>query len=356
MCLQILFGGVAHMAATNTYEYLRANLSTIEEIIGYRFQDRNLLIQALTSKSFGAENPSFEDNDVLEFYGDAELYKFLSDWLFDSFTVYPDGKCNNQLTSKKTVGELSEIRKNYINKKALARCLRLKHLDQFILLGKSDKNNNAADSDSILEDVFEALVGAVKIDSTRKNPYGLVYVNTKDAVKTVCHNLYEMYEFETDWYQELLDFCNYYEVKLDEYKSGYSNNYTCYLKIPALQLSSQGQGKTFELARMIAAENLMPDCEIYDMKQDVGEANYDNSVSQLNMLFQKEYITKPEYEFETETQEDGRQLWFCYCYVSSYKDKEDYKNRGIGEAYSKADAKKAAAFDMLQFIYDETDR
>ena len=111
LCLQILFGGVAHMAATNTYEYLRCNLSTIEEIIGYRFQDRNLLIQALTSKSFGAENPSFEDNDVLEFYGDAELYKFLSDWLFDSFTVYPDGKCNNQLTSKKTVGELSEIRK-----------------------------------------------------------------------------------------------------------------------------------------------------------------------------------------------------------------------------------------------------
>ena len=37
------------MAATNTYEYLRCNLSTIEEIIGYRFQDRNLLIQALTS-------------------------------------------------------------------------------------------------------------------------------------------------------------------------------------------------------------------------------------------------------------------------------------------------------------------
>ena len=154
------------MAATNTYEYLRCNLSTIEEIIGYRFQDRNLLIQALTSKSFGAENPSFEDNDVLEFYGDAELYKFLSDWLFDSFTVYPDSKCNNQLTSKKTVGELSEIRKNYINKKALARCLRLKHLDQFILLGKSDKNNNAADSDSILEDVFEA-----GIECSRKTMY-----------------------------------------------------------------------------------------------------------------------------------------------------------------------------------------
>ena len=67
------------MAGTNTYEYLRCNLNTIEEIIGYRFQDRNLLIQAFTSKSFGAENPSFEDNDVLEFYGDAELYKFLSD-------------------------------------------------------------------------------------------------------------------------------------------------------------------------------------------------------------------------------------------------------------------------------------
>lgn len=343
------------MAATNTYDYLRNNLNIIEDIIGYRFQDRNLLIQAFTSKSFGAENPSFEDNDVLEFYGDAELYKFLSDWLFDSFTVYPDGKRSNQLTSTKSVGALSDIRKSYINKKALARCLRLKHLDQFVLLGKSDINNNATESDSILEDVFEALVGAVKIDSARKNAYGLIYTNAKDSVKTVCHNLYEMFEFETDWYQEVLDFCNYYEVKLEAYKSGYTDNYICGLKIPALQFSAQGKGKTFEIARMFAAENLMHDCEIFDMKQDVGEADYDKAVSQLNMLFQKEYITKPEYDFETETQEDGRQLWFCYCYVSTYEDKPDYKNRGIGKQYSKSEAKKEAAFDMLQFIYDETD-
>ncbi|MDY4465860.1 MAG: putative dsRNA-binding protein [Candidatus Treponema excrementipullorum] len=341
------------MALTNTYDYLRCNINTIEETIGYRFHDRNLLIQAFTSKSFGAENPSFEDNDVLEFYGDAELYKFLSDCLFDSFTVYPDGTHSNQLTSKKSVGELSEIRKNYINKKTLAWCLRLKHLDQFVLLGKSDLNNNAAGSDSILEDVFEALVGAVKVDSTRNNPYSLVYINTKDAVKTVCHNLYEMYEFESDWYQEVLDFCNYYEVKLDEYKSGYSNNYIYYLEIPALQFSSQGEGRSPEVARLKAAEALMHDCEIYDMKQEVGEADFDTSVSQLNELFQKEYITQPEYSFKNTTDSDGHQIWRCECFISSYEDKEGYMQRGIGEENSKAEAKKAAAFDMLQFIYDE---
>ncbi len=341
------------MAATNTYEYLRNNISKIEEIIGYRFQDRNLLVQAFTSKSFASENPSFVDNDVLEFYGDAELYKFLSDWLFESFTVYPDGKRSNQLTSKKSVGELSDTRKNYINKKALARCLRLKHLDQFVLLGKSDINNNASGSDSILEDVFEALVGAVKVDSERKNSFGLIYSNSKNNLKTVCHNLYEMINFETDWYQKVLDFCNYYEVKLDVYKSGCSNNYTCHLKIPALQLSSQGQGKTFELARMIAAENLMPDCEIYDMKQTVGDADYNTAISQLNMLYQKEFITKPDYEFKTETQKDGRQLWICYCNVSTYEDKEGYNDRGLGEQYSKIESKKDAAYDMLKFIYKE---
>lgn len=344
------------MSATNTYGYLCENFGFIEDTIGYRFRDRNLLVQAFTSKSFGAENPSFLDNDVLEFYGDAELYKFMSDWLFDSYTVYPDGKRNNQLSSEKSVGQLSEIRKNYINKKTLARCLRLKQLDQFVLLGKSDLNNNAADSDSILEDVFEALIGAVKVDSEGKNNnYSLIvgYGNSKDALKTVCHNLFEMIFFEKDWLKEIMDFCNYYEVEPHFQKSGYLDNWTCYLTIPRMNIKSEGKGKTFEIARMSACQNAMHDCDIYDMKQDVGEADYDNAVSQLNMLFQKEYITKPEYKFECETQSDGRQLWSCYCYVSDYEDKPNYDNRGIGEEYSKNEAKKTAAYDMLCFIYDE---
>ena len=82
------------------------------------------------------------------------------------------------------------------------------------------------------------------------------------------NGLYEMYEFETDWYQEVLNFCNHYEVKLDEYKSGYSNNYIYYLEIPALQFSSQGEGRSPEVARLKAAEALRHDCEIYDMKQE----------------------------------------------------------------------------------------
>lgn len=167
------------------------------------------------------------------------------------------------------------------------------------------------------------------------------------------NGLYEMYEFESDWYQEVLDFCNYYEVKLDEYKSGYSNNYIYYLEIPALQFSSQGEGRSPEVARLKAAEALMHDCEIYDMKQEVGEADFDTSVSQLNELFQKEYITQPEYSFKNTTDSDGHQIWRCECFISSYEDKEGYMQRGIGEENSKAEDKKAAAFDMLQFIYDE---
>ena len=136
------------------------------------------------------------------------------------------------------------------------------------------------------------------------------------------NGLYEMYEFETDWYQEVLNFCNHYEVKLDEYKSGYSNNYIYYLEIPALQFSSQGEGRSPEVARLKAAEALRHDCEIYDMKQEVGEADFDTSVSQLNELFQKEYITQPEYSFKNTTDSDGHQIWRCESFISAYEDKE----------------------------------
>lgn len=162
------------------------------------------------------------------------------------------------------------------------------------------------------------------------------------------NGLYEMYEFETDWYQEVLNFCNHYEVKMDEYKSGYSNNYIYYLKIPELQFSSQGEGRSPEVARMKAAEKLMHDCEIYDMKQEVGETDF-----QLNELFQKKYFSQPKYSFKNTMDSDGHQIWRCESFISTYEDKEGYMQRGIGEENSKAEAKKAAAFDMLQFIYDE---
>ncbi len=90
------------------------------------------------------------------------------------------------------------------------------------------------------------------------------------------------------------------------------------------------------------------------MKQEVGEPEVDKAVSPLNMLYQKGYITKPNYEFRNKTQEDGRQLWTCYCYIATYEDKEDYNHRGIGEEYSKSDSKKTAAYDMLCFIFNET--
>lgn len=343
----------------NTWEHLRSNIDFIEEKIGYKFKDKNLLIQAFTSKSFGAENPDFADNDILEFYGDAELYKFMSDWLYDSFTVYPDGKQNNQLTSKKKVGALSEIRKNYIKKESLARCMRLKQLDQFILLGKSDLNNNAEDSDSILEDVFEAIIGAVKAD-TEKQANQINYFpqynisNQYETIKKVCHNLYEMYDFEKDYVNEIYEFCNDYGVEPSFRKSGYSSPVTCRLEIPDLNIYSEGKGKSFEVAKMEACKNAMDDCNIYDMKQEVGEPEFDKAVSQLNMLYQKGYITKPDYELKNETQEDGRQLWTCYCYIATYEDKEDYNHRGIGKEYSKSDSKKAAAYDMLCFIFNET--
>lgn len=331
----------------NTWEHLRSNIDFIEEKIGYKFKDKNLLIQAFTSKSFGAENPDFADNDILEFYGDAELYKFMSDWLYDSFTLYPDGKQNNQLTSKKKVGALSEIRKNYIKKESLAKCLRMKQLDQFILLGRSDLNNNAADSDSILEDVFEAIIGAVKADTEKQ-------ANQYKTIKEVCHNLYEMYDFEKDYVNEIYEFCNDYGIEPSFRKSGYSSPVTCRLEIPDLNIYSEGKGKSFEVAKMEACKNAMDDCNIYDMRQEVGEPEFDKAVSQLNMLYQKGYITKPDYKFKNETQEDGRQLWACYCYITTYEDKEDYDNRGIGEEYYKADSKKAAAYDMLCFIFNET--
>lgn len=129
------------------------DLSALEEIIGYRFENRELLKQALTHSSYANErciNKS-ENYERLEFLGDAVLELVSSEFLFRGSPGLPEGK-------------MTQLRASMVCESALAFCARDIRLEEYILLGKGEECTGGRRRDSITSDVMEAVIGAIYLD------------------------------------------------------------------------------------------------------------------------------------------------------------------------------------------------
>ncbi len=140
-----------HGSAMNSDRRMR--LEALEETLGYRFRDPSLLDCALTHRSYANENPELlkQDNERLEFLGDAVLTLCVSDMLMRK---YPD--C--------TEGDLSKIRSSVVNEKPLARLAGELHLGDFLLLGRGEDISGGRMKSSLLANALEAIIAAVYCD------------------------------------------------------------------------------------------------------------------------------------------------------------------------------------------------
>lgn len=129
------------------------NYTEFEGVIGYRFKDPALLDQALRHSSYVNEqpNPAMKDNERLEFLGDAVLNLVIGHLLMRK---YPDLH----------EGDLSRMRSNLVNETQLAQLARAMEVGPEIKLGKGEDLTNGREKNSILSDVFEALIASVYLD------------------------------------------------------------------------------------------------------------------------------------------------------------------------------------------------
>ncbi|MBO6137122.1 MAG: ribonuclease III [Lachnospiraceae bacterium] len=129
------------------------SLKALEEKIGYVFSDRELLKRALTHSSYANELQvgSKEDYERYEFLGDAVLELTVSDYLF---------RKNKGMKE----GEMTKIRASYVCEPTLAICARSINLQEHMLLGKGEEAQGSRNRDSIISDVFEAVIGAIYLD------------------------------------------------------------------------------------------------------------------------------------------------------------------------------------------------
>jgi ribonuclease-3 len=113
----------------------------LQERLGHRFADGRLLEQALTHRSFGADN-----NERLEFLGDGVLGCAVAEELYARFPAIPEGK-------------LTRLRAGMVRREALAEVAGRLELEQLMRVGQS-----VAVTESIAADAVEALMGAIFVD------------------------------------------------------------------------------------------------------------------------------------------------------------------------------------------------
>lgn len=147
--------------------------------IGYEFKDKKLLEKALTHISLANERGT-ESNQRLEFFGDSILSFVVAEYIYDRFKNLDEGK-------------LTEMRAATVCEKSLAAAARKMDIGDSIMFGKSETVCNGKNKDSILADTFEAILGAIYLDS-----------NINEARKWVLDKLKETIENSTK-----IDFTNY---------------------------------------------------------------------------------------------------------------------------------------------------
>ena len=121
-------------------------IETLTDKLQYKFHDIDLLGEALTHRSFAANN-----NERLEFLGDGILNFVIADELFKR---YPDVQ----------EGDLSRLRANLVNKESLAEIANHLDLGEFIKLGSGELKSGGFRRPSILADAVESILGAVYVD------------------------------------------------------------------------------------------------------------------------------------------------------------------------------------------------
>ena len=137
----------------------------LAEQLGHSFNDTALLVRALTHSSTGADN-----NERLEFLGDAILAFLVAEHLFNTYSDASEGK-------------LTRLRSRVVRRESLAAAARKLGIGDALLLGTGERKTGGRERESILAGAFEGLIGALYLDSD--------LVTCRECVRTLLDDWFE---------------------------------------------------------------------------------------------------------------------------------------------------------------------
>lgn len=228
----------------NPFEELIKEAAVIEAKIGYSFKNPKLLALAFVHRSFVNENRHVtEHNERLEFLGDSILGLMVADFLY----------CRLPHT---TEGELSYLRSRLVEASSCIIFVQKLELGKHLLLGKGEKMNDGRGRESILADLFEALIGAIYIDGGIEAAKGFFFHHFMPEIEAILKKPI------CNWKAVLQDYCQrqhqqtpVYVVENEE-GPDHSKIFTVAVMVNDKKLGT-GQGPSKKAAQQSAAENAL---------------------------------------------------------------------------------------------------
>lgn len=228
-------------------------LQELQEKIGYIFNDEKLIRKALIHRSFGNENWEFKNinNEKLELLGDAVLDLIVTEYLYKNFEIA-------------TEGELAKLKSMIVSEPVLASISSEIQLGNYLMLSKGEELTGGRDRESILGDVFEAVLGAIYLDSdlatARKVAlkylvYKIEHINEND----------ELIDYKTilqEYSQRVYKIIPIYEV-VNEIGPDHKKSFEIVVSIDNGKTIGKGIGKNKKQAEQLAAREA---CRVLEIK------------------------------------------------------------------------------------------
>ncbi len=161
------------------------NYKKLEKKLGYVFKNYSILSVAFCHSSFVNEKKgkNFDSNERLEFLGDAVLELIVTNYLY---------KNNKGLTE----GELSKYRATVVCEDSFSTISRRLGVGEYLCLGKGELLNGGSERNSILADLFEAVVGAIYLDSDFETTTNVVMKIIENDIKKL-KNIFDDLDYKT---------------------------------------------------------------------------------------------------------------------------------------------------------------
>lgn len=234
------------------------DLSLLEKQLGYRFRDREILVQALRHSSYVNEIPdkTVRDNELLEFLGDAVLSLTISHLLWARF---PDRK----------EGDLSKIRAGLVNESQLSGIARTLHLGDFLQMGRGELQSGGREKNSILADALEALLAAVYLDGGFDAAFAAVNRHFSDPIENVA-----LFEETQDYKSRIQERVQASGKPAPVYRivqeSGPDHDKTFEAELTIGEISARGMGKSKKTAEQAAAQKAIALLESMETPESAG--------------------------------------------------------------------------------------
>ncbi len=221
------------------------DISKLEKNIEVEFNNKNLLLQALTHRSYINENPKWhlDHNERLEFLGDAVLELVVTEYLYKN---YPNPE-----------GEMTNWRASLVNANMLAKLSSEFDLNDFILLSRGESKDTGRARQYILANAYEAVIGAIYLDSGYESAKGFInkYV-LKELADIIENKTYrDAKSLFQERAQEKVGITPTYEV-LEEWGPDHARNFKVGVFIEK-EMAGQGEGPSKQEAQQVAAEDAL---------------------------------------------------------------------------------------------------